>query len=61
MGTASDTAGATAVLANVGAQLGDCATDQFSVTGARGGSPVICGKNTGQHSEYLHDAFLDEG
>lgn len=30
--------------------LGDCATDTFSITGANGGgTPVICGENTGQH------------
>jgi len=28
---------------------GDCTTDTFSITGGSGGSPVICGTNTGQH------------
>jgi len=42
------TAQATGV-ANEGAAIGDCATDQFSITGPNQGSPVICGTNTGQH------------
>ena len=44
------TAQATGV-ANEGAAIGDCATDQFSITGPNQGSPVICGTNTGQHSK----------
>lgn len=34
---------------NVGGAIGDCKTDQFSITGKGSGSPVICGTNTGQH------------
>lgn len=29
--------------------LGDCTTDTFLISGQGGGSPVICGTNTGQH------------
>lgn len=29
--------------------VGQCRTDTFSATGTQGGSPVICGVNTGQH------------
>lgn len=32
-----------------GGALGDCVSDQFSVAGPNGGSPVICGTNAGQH------------
>ena len=42
---------ATTVTANIGSQIGDCKTDQFSISGERGGSPVICGENSGQHSK----------
>ena len=35
----------------VGGSIGDCATDQFSITGPKQSSPVICGTNTGQHSK----------
>jgi len=34
--------------------LGDCTTDAFSITSASGGTPVICGFNTGQHSEKIY-------
>eukprot|EP00094_Tigriopus_californicus_P014059 TCALIF_13615-PA protein Name:"Protein of unknown function" AED:0.10 eAED:0.10 QI:0/0.63/0.66/0.91/0.54/0.66/12/94/345 len=49
------------VAANAGA-IGDCTTDQFSVTAPGGvGSPVICGFNSGQHiivdaSDQCHKA-----
>ena len=34
--------------------VGDCTTDQFSITSpGRFGSPIICGTNTGQHSESI--------
>ena len=38
----------------IGSSAGDCATDSFSVTAGGGGrsSPIICGRNTGQHGEY---------
>ncbi|TRY72225.1 hypothetical protein TCAL_16133, partial [Tigriopus californicus] len=42
--------------------IGDCTTDQFSVTAPGGvGSPVICGFNSGQHiivdaSDQCHKA-----
>jgi len=32
-----------------GASIGDCTVDQFSISSPNGGSPVICGVNTGQH------------
>ncbi len=33
--------------------IGDCVTDTFSLNNPGGvGSPVICGYNTGQHSEH---------
>ena len=36
-----------------GGAIGDCATDSFTLTSPGNvGSPVICGFNTGQHSEY---------
>ena len=37
--------------------VGQCRTDTFSATGTQGGSPVICGVNTGQHSKVF-DLFL---
>lgn len=42
------TAAATAVKDQGGA-IGDCAYDQFQISGPNRGSPVICGTNTGQH------------
>ena len=33
--------------------LGDCTTDTFVISGQGGGSPVICGTNTGQHCKNL--------
>ncbi len=34
--------------------VGDCATDAFAVSSPGGvGTPVICGINTGQHSQLL--------
>ena len=44
------TAAATAVKDQGGA-IGDCAYDQFQISGPNRGSPVICGTNTGQHSK----------
>ena len=46
IGTAAATGGT-----NVGSVVGGCKTDQFSIDGPKAGSPVICGTNTGQHSE----------
>ena len=44
---------------NAGSDVGDCATDTFSITSPGGvGSPVICGYNTGQHSETLLTWFV---
>ena len=46
------TASATAAINTVGADLGDCLTDQMSITAPGGvGSPVICGNNKGYHSK----------
>ena len=37
---------------HLGASIGDCTTDTFSITSPGNiGSPVICGFNTGQHSQ----------
>jgi len=40
-----------AVYVKQGEVIGDCVTDQFSVStnGGMGGSPIICGKNSGYH------------
>jgi hypothetical protein len=36
----------------IGGAIGDCLTDQFSITSqGTGGTPIICGFNTGQHSK----------
>lgn len=36
--------------------IGDCLTDAFSIKSpGKIGSPVICGTNTGYHSEYIHN------
>ena len=32
--------------------LGQCTMDTFQATGSSGSSPVICGSNDGQHSEF---------
>jgi len=32
-----------------GDSIGDCLTDTFSISSSQGGTPVICGVNTGQH------------
>ena len=32
--------------------LGQCTMDTFQATGSGGSSPVICGSNDGQHSEF---------
>merc|ERR1712223_1388941 len=43
-------ASASAAIATVGADLGDCVTDQMTITAPGGvGSPVICGNNKGYH------------
>ena len=37
---------------NIGDSIGACSSDALHITGRAGkGSPVICGTNTGQHSE----------
>ena len=33
--------------------IGQCTQDTFQVTGSGGASPVICGSNDGQHSEFV--------
>ena len=42
--------------------IGDCTTDSFSIsggaTGGTGGSPVICGTNTGYHSKLYKKEFV---
>ena len=37
----------------VGSSVGDCVDDTFSVSSSGKGSPVICGTNSGQHSNHL--------
>ena len=37
---------------NTGGAIGQCTMDTFQVTGSGGASPVICGANDGQHSEF---------
>lgn len=37
------------ILAVQSASIGDCVDDQFSITSSSGGTPIICGTNTGQH------------
>lgn len=47
LGTTSDAAAPQ----NNGGAVGDCLTDTFSITSPGNiGSPLICGFNTGQHS-----------
>ena len=50
----TDQSGAAANTLNTGSSVGDCAIDTFVVTSGGGGnsSPVICGINSNQHSEY---------
>ena len=39
----------------IGGALGDCTSDTFTFTTAGGtGAPLICGFNTGQHSEIKY-------
>merc|ERR1712018_202065 len=39
-----------ATISTLSEAIGDCTTDQFSITGGTGGgTPVICGTNTGYH------------
>jgi len=40
---------ATANTPLIGASLGHCATDSFSISGGISATPVICGTNTGRH------------
>ena len=41
-----------------GGAIGQCIMDTFQVTGSGGASPVICGANDGQHSEYILRFFF---
>ena len=37
----------------IGAAIGDCLTDQFTITSdGAAGTPVICGENGGYHSKF---------
>ena len=47
-----DTSGSAASTLLTGGALGHCTMDTFQVTGSGGASPVICGSNDGQHSEF---------
>ena len=40
------------------AAIGQCRTDTFVASGSTGGTPVICGINTGQHCKYNFISFL---
>ena len=55
----TDQTGAAANTLNTGSSVGDCAIDTFVVTSGGGGnsSPVICGTNSNQHSEYYKISF----
>merc|ERR1711899_187676 len=58
-------AAATAAGSQIGTALGDCTTDQFSITApGNQGTPVICGSNGGYHmivdaSSECHDATFN--
>ena len=56
-GTTTDTLAD--ITTDIGGGIGDCLTDTFAVSsnGAMG-SPVICGVNTGQHSEHWILQFI---
>ena len=44
----------------IGAALGDCLTDQFSITAnGNAGTPVICGENGGYHSKLAFNSTLE--
>ena len=51
-GTPTDRTGAAANTINTNGATGQCTMDTFQVTGSGGASPVICGSNDGQHSEF---------
>ena len=53
-GTGPDRSGAAANTLNTGGATGQCTMDTFQVSGSGRGSPVICGSNEGQHSEYIY-------
>jgi hypothetical protein len=47
---------------SVGGALGDCTTDQFVMTSSGNkGTPVICGFNTGQHSQSFQRVQFFKG
>ena len=49
------TAGAVALAEGA---IGQCTMDTFQVTGSGGASPVICGANNGQHSEFRDNLYI---
>ena len=49
---------AVGVTATEGAAIGQCNMDTFQVTGSGGASPVICGANNGQHSEFRDNLYI---
>ena len=51
-GTGPDRTGAAANTNLAGGAAGHCTMDTFQATGSGGSSPVICGSNDGQHSEF---------
>ena len=51
--TGTTVALASPAVQRVGGGLGDCLNDTFSISSpGNSGSPIICGFNTGQHSEW---------
>ena len=48
-----DTTGTATSSLLAGGAYGQCTMDTFQVTGSGGASPVICGSNDGQHSEFV--------
>ena len=57
-GTGTDRTGAAALSNLAGGATGQCTTDTFQVTGSEGASPVICGFNDGQHSEFTEYIYV---
>ena len=55
------TTGAVSLTADSGTKggaVGRCTMDSFQVTGTGGASPVICGNNDGQHSEFRDHLYI---
>ena len=59
-GTGPDRTGAAANTNLAGGAAGHCTMDTFQVTGSGGASPIICGSNDGQHSEFTGFFLLNQ-